>query len=204
MLGAQPSGEAVDEELRDLDQLFFRQRAEDDDLVDAVDELRSEVLPKDVHQILLQPLERFVRPRLLLNAVRTQVRGHDHDRVLEVDGAPLRVGEAAVVENLEQDVEDVWMRLLDLVEQQHRIGPPPHLLRQLSRFLVADVTGRRADEPRDRMALLELAHVEADHEVLAAEERLGQRARELGLADAGRTEEQEAADRLARVAEAGA
>ena len=70
-------------------------------------------------------------------------------------------------------------------------------------LFVADVAGRRADEAADRVPLLELAHVEADHRVLVAEERLGERAGELSLADPGRAEEQEAADRPARVAEAG-
>ena len=46
-------------------------------------------------------------PRVLLDPVGTQVGGHDHDRVLEVDSASLRVSEPAVVEDLEQDVEDV-------------------------------------------------------------------------------------------------
>ena len=54
------------------------------------------------------------------------------------------------------------------------------------------------------MAFLELAHVEADHQALVAEQRLGERAGELGLADAGRAEEEEAADRAPRVAQPGA
>ena len=52
------------------------------------------------------------------------------------------------------------------------------------------------------MPLLELAHVEADHRVLVAEQRLGQRPRQLGLADAGRAEEQERPDRPVRVGQA--
>jgi hypothetical protein len=43
--------------------------------------------------------------------------------------------------------------------------------------------------------LLELAHVEAEHQVLAAEEDLGERAGELRLADARWPEEEEAAGR---------
>ena len=54
------------------------------------------------------------------------------------------------------------------------------------------------------MPLLELAHVEADHHVLVAEERLGERPRELRLADAGRAEEQEAPVGPVRVGEPGA
>ena len=65
-------------------------------------------------------------------------------------------------------------------------GLPAHRLGELAGLLVADVAGRGADQPRDGVALLELAHVEADHRVLVAEQRLGERAGELGLADAGR------------------
>jgi len=44
----------------------------------------------------------------------------------EVDRAALAVGEAAVVEYLQQDVEDVRVRLLDFVEQDHLVGPATH------------------------------------------------------------------------------
>src|SRR5262249_55662500 len=45
-------------------------------------------------------------------------------------------------------------------------------------------------------------HVDLDHRVLVTEEELGERARELGLADAGRAEEDEAAGRALRVLDA--
>ena len=38
------------------------------------------------------------------------------------DGPALAVGQPAVVEHLEQDVEDVGVGLLDLVEQDHLVG----------------------------------------------------------------------------------
>ena len=53
------------------------------------------------------------------------------------------------------------------------------------------------------MPLLELAHVQPDHPVRLAEQRLGQRPGQLGLADAGRAEEQEAAHRPVRVGQPG-
>jgi hypothetical protein len=49
-----------------------------------------------------------------------------------------------------------------------------------------------------------LRHVDLDHRVLVAEQELGERARELGLADAGRAEEDERADRALRVLDPGA
>ena len=60
--------------------------------------------------------------------VRAEVRGQDQDRVAEVDGAALAVGQPTVVEHLQQDVEDLRVRLLDLVEQHHACtagGAPP-------------------------------------------------------------------------------
>ena len=66
--------------------------------------------------------------------VRAQVAGHDQHGVLEVHGAALPVGEPAVVEHLEQDVEHVRVRLLDLVQQHDRVGPPPDGLGELARL----------------------------------------------------------------------
>jgi len=59
----------------------------------------------------------------------------------------LAIGDAAIVEHLKQRVEDIGMRLLDLVEQHDAVGPTTHRLGELPAFLVADVAGRRADEP---------------------------------------------------------
>ena len=130
--------------------------------------------------------------------------GHDDHRVLEVHGAPLRVGEPAVVEDLQQHVEDVVVRLLDLVEEHHRVGLAAHRLGELAALLVADVARRRADQPRHGVLLHVLGHVDAHHVLLAVEERLGERLRELGLADAGGAEEDERADRPPRVLDPGA
>ena len=133
-----------------------------------------------------------------------QVRRHDDDDVLEVDRASLAVGQPSVVEQLQQDVQDLGMRLLDLVEQHHGVRPAAHGFGQLTGLVVADVSGRRADHPRDGVLLLVLRHVDADHRVLVVEQEFGERARELGLADTGRPEEDEAAERPIRILQAGA
>ena len=71
-------------------------------------------------------------------------------------------------------------------------GPPAHGLGQLAALAVADVAGRRADQPRDRVRLAELGHVDPDERLLGREQPLRERLDQLGLADAGRAEEQEA------------
>ena len=75
---------------------------------------------------------------------RADVRGHDDDGVAEVDRAALGIGQAAVVEDLQQHVEDVGVRLLDLVEEHDRVRLAAHGLGQLAALLVADVAGRGA------------------------------------------------------------
>ena len=132
------------------------------------------------------------------------IRGHDDDGVAEVHRAPLAVGQPAVVEDLQEDVEDVGVGLFDLVEEDHRVGPPPHRFGELAALVVADVAGRRADQARDRVLLHVLRHVDADHRLLVVEQELGQRARDLGLSDAGRAEEEERTDGSVGVLEAGA
>ena len=176
---------------------------EQDDLVDAVQELRPERRAHHRHHRLAHRLGVFAF-RLIDEELRTEVRGHHDQRVAEVDRVALPVGQPPVVEHLQQHVEHVRVRLLDLVEQDHLIGPPPHRFGQRAALVVSDVAGRRADQPRDRMLLHVLRHVDADERGLVVEQVFGERLGELGLADAGRPEEHERADRPVRVLQAGA
>src|SRR5919204_627139 len=120
---AHPAGQALDLQVDDLADLLARERLELHDVVEPVDELG---------------LELGLDPR----APAGNVRGHDHHGVLEVDGVALTVGQAAVVEHLEQDVEHVRVGLLDLVEQDHGVRAPAHRLGELAALVVADVAGR--------------------------------------------------------------
>ncbi len=100
---------------------------------------------------------------------RADVRGHDEDHVLEIDRVPQAVGQLAVLENLEQDVEDIGVRLLDFVEQDNRIRRTLDALGQLAALLVAHVARRRADELGDGVLLHVLRHIEADERLVGAE-----------------------------------
>ena len=103
-----------------------------------------------------------------------------------------------------QHVEHIVVRLLDFVEQHHLIGPPAHGFGQHAAFLIADIARRRADQPRDRVLLHELRHVDADHRGVVVEQECGERLGQLGLADAGGAQEQERADRPVRILQPGA
>ena len=134
---------------------------------------------------------------------RAEVRRHDEHRVLEVHRATLGVGQATVFEDLQQRVEHVGVRLLDLVEEHDGERLAPHRFGQLTALFVPDVARRRTDEAAHRVLLHVLAHVELDQGVLVVEEELGQRLGQLGLAHAGRAQEDERAARALGVLEAG-
>ena len=138
------------------------------------------------------------------DALAADVRRHDDDRVLEIDGAALAIGEPAIVEHLQQHVEDVVMGLLDLVEQDHAIGPAANRFGELAPFLEADVAGRGAEQAGHGVLLLIFRHVDADHGLFVVEEELGQGAGQFGFADAGRAQKDERADGPLRILQAGA
>src|SRR3546814_260408 len=88
------------------------------------------------------------------------IGGHDQDDVAEIDRLAVVIGQLPVIHHLKQDVEQIGMRLFDLVQQQHamrmlidRIGQKPALIE-------ADIARRRADQAADRMPLHILRHVE--------------------------------------------
>src|SRR4051794_12840849 len=207
----QRRADAAQEELDDRLDLVLLELVEDDDVVDPVEELG----PEDLLELAHDPGLHVVvgDPRLVVadgeaerrvagDLLRADVRRHDHDRVAEVDRPPLRVGQAPVLQDLQEDVEDVRVGLLDLVEQEHAVRLPAHGLGELAALVVPDVAGGRADQARDGVLLHVLGHVDAHHRVLVAEEELGERPGQLGLADARRPEEHERAGRALRILQA--
>ena len=177
---AEPAHLHVDDPL----DLPLAQRVEDDRLVDAVEELGPEERLEHVLDGGLDlPIFRARRPEFLRGLAAEVARHHD-DRILEVDRAALPVGQPAVVEHLQQHVEHVAVRLLDLVEEDDAVRLATHGLGQPAALLVADVAGRRADQSGDAVLFHELAHVDADDRVLVVEQELGERLAQLGLSDA--------------------
>jgi small-conductance mechanosensitive channel len=148
------------------------------DRVEPVAELRREQALDVGHLVALLARVREA-DRRLVHRLGARVRRHDDDDVAEVGLAPVVVGQRAVVHDLQQHVEDVRVRLLDLVEQQHRVRLLRDRLGQQAALVEADVARRRADQAAHRMALHVLAHVEADQ--LDAED-VGELPRDLGLA----------------------
>ena len=63
---------------------------------------------------------------------------------------PKRVGDLAFFQDLQEQMHHVRMRFLDFVEQHHGIRTAAHRLGKLTALLVADISRRRADQPRER------------------------------------------------------
>src|ERR1019366_8049278 len=199
----------ADEELHDLDHLVHGQLVKHDDLFDPVQELGPEVILERLLDTLLHPLisHRLARlleaERQLAQVRRPEVRGHNEHGVLEVDRTSLGVGEATVLQDLKEGVEDVRVCLLDLVEQHYRERLAPDGFGGLATLLVAPVARRGPDEPAHGVLLHVLAHVELDQRGLVTEEQLGESLGKLGLAHTGRAEEDERPARALGVLEAG-
>ena len=88
------------------------------DGVEAVAEFRREQA-LDRLFVLVVLLAAAEADALLGRVRRAGIGGHDQDDVPEIDLLAVRIGERAVVHHLQQDVEQVRVRLLDFVEQQH-------------------------------------------------------------------------------------
>ena len=174
---------------------------EHDDVVQTVQELRLEVHVDGVHHGLLLGVGVHV---VVHEELRAEIGGHDQNRVLEVHGPALAIGQAAVVEHLQQHVEDLRVGFLDLVEQHHGVRAAAHGFGQLTALLVAHVARRGADQAGDRGFLHVFGHVDADHGLLVVEQEVGERLGQFGLAHAGGAEEQERSGRTVRVGDAGA
>src|SRR6266571_4370462 len=115
---------------------------EHDGLVDPVEELRTE----RAANLGQHPLSLLLRGELRLEEDRRpDVRCHHYDGVAKVDGSPLPVGEPAVVQELQQDVERVLVCFLDLVQENDGIRAAADGFGELASLLVADISWRSSD-----------------------------------------------------------
>ena len=127
------------------------------------------------------------------------IRGHDDDGVLEVGGTPLVIGQPTIIEYLQQDVEDIRMRLLYLIEKHYGIRFATNSLGELSTLIIAYISRRRTNQTRDTVFLLILTHIDTRHHGLIVEQVIGQCLRQLCLTDTGGTQEDETGDRTLRI-----
>ena len=93
--------------------------------------------------------------------------------VFKVNLTAVCIGDAAIIQNLEQDIQDIRVRLFDLVEQDDRVRTAANLFGQLTGLIIANVSRRRTDQAGNRVFLHVFGHVKAN-------ERLGDTGLRLG------------------------
>ena len=89
-----------------------------DDRVEPVAEFRREQPRDRLHVVALALVAREAEGGAR-HVGGAGIGGHDQDHVAEVDLLAVMVGQLAVIHDLQEHVEQVGMRLLDFVEQQH-------------------------------------------------------------------------------------
>ena len=82
-----------------------------------------------------------------------EVGRQNDQRVAEVDRAAFGVGNAAVVENLQQNGGDVGVRFFEFVEEHDAVRAAADRFGELAGFVVARISRRCAEQPRDRVRL---------------------------------------------------
>ena len=199
----------VHQQVRNLGQVLARELLEHHDVVDTVEQLGAEQALELAHRTALD----FTRgeallaggaktdTRILRDLAGAHVGRHDNHGVAEVDRLTLAISQATLLQHLQQNVEDVGVRLLDLVEQHDRVRVTANSLGELAALVVAHIARGATDELGDLELTAKLRHIEADERVLAAKEILGERLGELGFARAGGAQEDKAAAGATRVLE---
>ncbi len=112
------------------------------------------------------------------------------------------IRQTAVIEDLQQHVEHIRVCLFDLIEQHNGIRLAAHGLGQLTALIIAYISRRRTDQTRHGVLLHILGHIETDQGIFVTEHGFRKRLAQLGLAYAGRAEENERADGALRIMQA--
>ena len=203
-------------QLHDLADVFLVECVEDNGVVNAVEELRSQIVLEFLDDfcafflvgVIVFPgfvleLESYL-PCLLCEFCCTDIARHDDNRIREVHLLSLAICEYAVFQNLQENVEEFRMRLLDFVEENNRVGFATHRFRKLPALLISHVSCRCSYEARDVVALHELRHIDLDEGIFTVEYFLCDCAHEFSFSHAGRAEEEERANGPALITNANA
>ena len=186
--------------LGNLFNLLGVQRMEHHGFIDAVQELGSEMV------FQLVPHRVFdvggVLAHHALDDFGTDVGGHGDDAVFEVHRAALAIGQASVVQYLQQDVEHIRVGFFNLVHQDDRIRFAPDQFGEVAALDIAHVARGGTNEFADRVLLHELAHVDANQVVFAVKQKASQGFAQFGFAHTGGPQEQERSCGARRVAQA--
>src|SRR5450432_102217 len=97
----------ADLDINDILHLLTCDLMKNDHLVNAINELRAEALftqalTYSMLDLIIFHAIIFMQPEI------TYIAGHNNDGIFEINGASLTIGQASIIKQLEQDVEDIW------------------------------------------------------------------------------------------------
>ena len=117
----------------------------------------------------------------------TDVGRHDQNGILEVHRSALGVRDPAIIQHLQQHVEHVRVRFLNLIKEDNGVRFSPDSLCQLAAFLVSHISRRRSDQSGHGVFLHVLTHIDTHHILFIVEQAGCQRLGKLCFADTGRS-----------------
>ena len=156
----------LDHQLRYLRVGFLGERAERNYFVDTRKELGAQELPQTLHCALLGHILGCLAETYAVYArALSCVGGHGDNGILKAYISAVGIGYLALVQYLEQDIHYIGVSLFNLVEQDYGIWLSADALSQLSRLVIADISGRRADYLGNAVLLHVLRHIKPDKRI---------------------------------------
>ena len=160
VLGGQAFFETAQLDFGDAADIGLIQAVEHHHFVDTVDQLGAEMRFHVFHHHFF---ERFVIVGAhLLDVLAADIGSHHNHGVFKVYRAALAVGEAAVVEHLQQNVKHIGVGFFHFVEQNHAVRLAAHLLGEIAALFIAHIARRRADQAGNAVFFHVFRHIDAD------------------------------------------
>ncbi|GCO45740.1 hypothetical protein ExPCM14_03708 [Escherichia coli] len=138
------------------------------------------------------------------NHLVAKVGGQEENDIFTVNQAAFTVCHLALVKRLVEQVEYIRVRFFYFIEQHHRVRFLANRFGQYAAFTVADITRRRAHQPRNGVFLLELRHIDGGQVLTSAIEQFRQLQDGFGFTHAAGASQQERTKRASRTAQVGA
>ena len=126
---------------------------------------------------------------------------HNQDDIAEINCLAMMIGKAAVIHDLQQNVEQVGVRLFDFIEQQYTMRALVDCIGEQSALVEADITRRSTDQAAYAVPFHIFGHIEP---LKRNTQNRCQLPRYFGFTNAGWAAEQIATNRFFGIAKTGA
>mmetsp|Transcript_8673 Transcript_8673/g.17171 ORF Transcript_8673/g.17171 Transcript_8673/m.17171 type:complete len:240 (+) Transcript_8673:422-1141(+) len=201
-------------------ELRLLQRLKDNDVIKAVEKLRAEVSSHITHDVLLSLLHSRIATSVVVFGVRVSLRamcdlaafdhlfsssfdqilatnigGHDDDCVTEVHQSTLTISKATIVKHLKQHIENITVRLFNLIKKNHSVRTALYSFCKLATFFVTHIAWSSTNQARNRVLLHVLRHVNTNHAIRVIKELLSKSFDRLSLTYTSGSQEEKTGNR---------